>query len=665
LTLGIISVKYRRYRKIIMSRIETNIQPDSRLLNAISCEVRRDIFKTILEADSGHLGGNSSSVELLVGLYFGGFLKIDPNDPRNPNRDRVLIRGHEGPLRYKILSRLGYFDEKELGQYRELGSILKGHEDMHTTPGIDITPSGSLGMLLSYGVGSAIAGKNDGLDYRTFVFLGDGEEQEGNVSEAARHAASLGLDNLIVILDQNKKQLSRSTHESDGATDITKVWEGYGWEVRNIENGNDIQQVIEAYRSFSSITRPTIFIAKTEKGLGLEGNKESFNGYHTISNCKTPIVEAGIARQQGLLDQSGLTELEINAGVCEVRRKLELPRSQQTTSERFIVDIPIDSERANNLEKAQDVYFEQLRYVLETASNAPSIYMLTPDFIYDKFVRSSRIREFTHFIDTGIREQHIVAMAHGISTTDQNARIFLHYGDAFLYRAADQINAAAQGESRFMILSKMSGLTQDRNGKTHQSSGQPGVIETMPGIDFYEPADVRDLYNVFNWFISENPGLVYVRSHRVNIDLLERQETDLKNTRYYVTFDPGRKPDLVLVSSGFVASETVKAAKKMEQEDNVYVRVINVVNPKKLDQNFVNLTENDRPLMTIYNGNPLVLQYPVAQTVMETTAVRPSVIKAHGFNFGDSGRFADLLKYYKLDSEGIRQTVKEKLFQKT
>ena len=100
MTLGTISVKYRRYRKIIMSRVETNIQPDPKLLNAISCEVRRDIFTTILRADSGHLGGNSSSTELLVALYFGGFLRVDPKDPGNPNRDRVLIRGHEGPLRY-------------------------------------------------------------------------------------------------------------------------------------------------------------------------------------------------------------------------------------------------------------------------------------------------------------------------------------------------------------------------------------------------------------------------------------------------------------------------------------------------------------------------------------------------------------------------------------
>jgi len=645
-----------------MSRVETNIQPDPKLLNAISCEVRRDIFTTILRADSGHLGGNSSSTELLVALYFGGFLRIDPKDPGNPNRDRVLIRGHEGPLRYKILSMLGYFDENELEGYREFGSMLKGHEDMETTPGVDITPSGSLGMLLSYGVGSAIVGKNKGLDYRTFVFLGDGEEQEGNVSEAARHAASLGLDNLVCIVDQNKKQLSRGTIENDGATDLAKTWEGYGWDVRVVENGNDIDQVLEAYRNINVITKPTLIIAKTEKSKGLEGNIESSNGYHTITSCKSETVELGVRNQQRLLEESGLSEPEIDEKIQIIKEEMHLSSDMggQTLGQ-LRVDLDVDPNCSNNLEKALDRYSQQLREVVESNPNSPAIYTLNADFLWEKTVSSLKLREFTHFYDVGIREQLLISMAHGISTTDQNARVILHYGDTFLYRAADQINAAAQGGSKFLILSRMSGLSMDRNGKTHQSSGQPGLIETMPGVEFFEPADVKDLYNVTNWFISENPGLVYVRIHRVNIDLLERQKSDLNNMKYYVTFDSGKKPDLVLVSSGFVTGEAVKAAKKIYQEDGYAVRVINVVNPKILDQGFADMTENDRPLLTVYNGNPVVLQYPVAKAIMENNSTRPSVVKAHGFEFGDTGRLKDLLAHYKLDSEGIKHIVKELL----
>jgi transketolase len=206
-------------------------------LEVVCNEVCRLAFETVLDAQSGHIGGPSSSTELMVCLYFGGILRFDPANPRNPYRDRVLVRGHLGPLRYSLFSLLGWIDKNELGTYRTLGSRLQGHEAMELCPGVDITPSGSLGMLLSYGAGAAVALRNRGFQSTTYVFLGDGEEQEGNVSEAARHAVSLDLTNLVCIMDQNCKQLSRPTSDVDRA-DIRKVWEGYGWDVKEVRNGH-------------------------------------------------------------------------------------------------------------------------------------------------------------------------------------------------------------------------------------------------------------------------------------------------------------------------------------------------------------------------------------------------------------------------------------------
>lgn len=190
------------------------------LLETIVDWVRSMLFQVILHANSGHLGGSSSSTELMVALYFGGILKYDPKNPRDPNRDRVLVRGHLGPLRYSIFNLLGWVKEEELLTYRCLGSRLQGHESMESLPGVDITPSGMLGMGLSFGVGSAIALKEKGSSAITWVFLGDGEEQEGNVSEAARHAASIGLTNVVGIIDRNLKQLSQSTSNVDGASNL-------------------------------------------------------------------------------------------------------------------------------------------------------------------------------------------------------------------------------------------------------------------------------------------------------------------------------------------------------------------------------------------------------------------------------------------------------------
>ena len=306
-------------------------------LKKIANYVRTTALGTILNANNGHLGGNMSSVELLTALYFGGIFNFDPEDSKNPNRDRVLIRGHEGPLRYTIFSLLNYIDKDELNTYRTFGSRLQGHEDMKITPGVDITPSGSLGMLLSYGVGSAIANKDKGIDAKTIVFLGDGEEQEGNVEEAARHATTLNLDNLICILDKNKKQLSRPTEESDGH-DIKKIWEGYGWNVLEIKNGNDIEQVLEVYKQLSNIKSPTMVIANTIKGYGVKGAEDHYSGYHTLSstNDKENIINCYNEMKKRLDNDSISSESISNYALDMVSKpRIYIPEHQEISSSIF------------------------------------------------------------------------------------------------------------------------------------------------------------------------------------------------------------------------------------------------------------------------------------------------------------------------------------------
>ena len=141
------------------------------LLERTAYLVRTSAFRMISHTQGGHLGGSSSSVELMVSLYFGGHLRYDVNNPRHLLRDRVLVRGHVGPVRYTIFSLLGWISRDELTKYRQLGSILHGHEAMDVTPGVDITPSGSLGMLLSYGTGCSLAARNRNWPSKSIVFL--------------------------------------------------------------------------------------------------------------------------------------------------------------------------------------------------------------------------------------------------------------------------------------------------------------------------------------------------------------------------------------------------------------------------------------------------------------------------------------------------------------
>ena len=457
-------------------------------LKRMSKYIRTTALETILEAYNGHIGGNLSSVELLTALYFGGNFNFDPMDSKNENRDRVLIRGHEGPLRYTIFSLLGYIDHDELKTYRSLGSRLQGHEDMFETPGVDITPSGSLGMLLSYGVGSCISNKNKGIKARTVVFLGDGEEQEGNVSEAARNAASLGLDNLICILDQNQKQLSRPTDYSDGKSDVKKIWEGYGWDVLEIENGNDIEQVLNTYSKLSNIKKPTFVLAHTTKGLGVIGAEKHFSGYHTLSAAKDKkVVIDSYKKMKEELKTDGIDYTTTSKMAKQFVSKPQKSIKQNININDQIYNIKINKSGIN-MDDAKEQYILELKRRIEHIGNKEPFYFITPDLLRSDIVEEVGFNNFCHYIDTGIREQHAIAMSHGISVENPNARIYVCYGDAFVYRALDQINAATTGKSNIAIVGENSGIFQGQNGKTHQSVGQPSALMSIPELKFYEPA---------------------------------------------------------------------------------------------------------------------------------------------------------------------------------
>ena len=617
----------------------------------LSLVIRKSVFETLKNAESGHPGGNSSSVELLACLYFGGILRFDPNNVQNENRDRVLIRGHEGPVRYKIFSLMGLFSEDELKRYRQLGSILQGHEDMYLTPGVDITPSGSLGMGLSYGIGSAISAKENRLNYRTFVFLGDGEEQEGNVSEAARHATNLGLDNLICIIDKNGKQLSHSTEESDSNSNLKKIWEGYGWNVLEIKDGHNINEIMSVYSQLENINKPTFIIAHTIKGKGITGAEENYCGYHTLSTCPQELMDSAISDLYKEIEPRKLIIEQTIAIAPTLIRKPDNLTPIEKPKLLPMVNIKPGSNNLSTLIKSQEYYFEKLSEVQRETSS--TIYFLTPDFIRKDLVERMHLKDFTHFIDTGIKEQHLIAMAHGLSVSDPKSRIFIDIGDAFIYRAIDQLYAATQGDSKMIILGEQSGLTQSRNGKTHQTSGQPGALMNIPGLIFKEPADIQDFYNILNWSFEKNPGIVYLRLHRKNIYPLYRESKDQFNIHSYTTHSSDKKPQLVIASSGFTTHNSVEAAKTLESQYGIPTKVINIIGTNQLDDDFVRLLENDTPLLTVYNGSGKVLHSMVSSAILESNLSRPSIVKSLGFDFGTSGTTEELERYYQLDQEGI------------
>lgn len=243
-------------------------------------ELRKTSLTMIYEAKSGHPGGAFSAADIITALYFDE-MKIDPKNPKWEDRDRfILSKGHVCPILYSALGILEYFPEKELHTLRKEGSILQGHPDMKKCPGIDIS-TGSLGQGVSCGVGMAIAGKRDKKDYRVFAMVGDGEINEGEIWEGIMSAYRYQLDNLVLIIDNNKLQLDGSCEEILPNLDLSKKLEAFGFETYEID-GHDFGQILEAFDKIkkSKNGRPKCINAHTIKGKGVDfmENKLDWHG---------------------------------------------------------------------------------------------------------------------------------------------------------------------------------------------------------------------------------------------------------------------------------------------------------------------------------------------------------------------------------------------------
>lgn len=248
-------------------------------LQKIALEVRKGIVTAVYHAKAGHPGGSLSAADLFTYLYFEE-MNIDPKDPKKPDRDRfVLSKGHTAPGLYSTLAQRGYFPVEDLKTLRHLGSYLQGHPDMKHIPGVDMS-SGSLGQGISAAVGMALSAKLSHDNYRVYTLLGDGEIQEGQVWEAAMFAGHRKLDNLVVIVDNNGLQIDGAVDDVCSPYPIDKKFEAFQFHVINVENGNDFQQLKDAFEEARNTKcLPTAIIMKTTKGKGVSFMENSV-GWH-------------------------------------------------------------------------------------------------------------------------------------------------------------------------------------------------------------------------------------------------------------------------------------------------------------------------------------------------------------------------------------------------
>lgn len=242
--------------------------------------VRLETIRLIEIAKVGHYSSVFSAAEIFSALYYD-VMRLHETDPNWPDRDRFLMgKGHAAVGLFPILADLGYLDRETLDGYTRLGNPLGDHPDMRKVPGVDFS-SGSIGHALSNGAGMALGGRMQGRNHTTFVMLGDGEMQEGQVWEAAQFAAHHGLSRLVAIVDRNGFQLDGAVDDVIGIEPLDKRWESFGWET-HIVDGHDLAQLVALLRRVrddEDRKQPACIIARTIKGKGVSF-METEPGWH-------------------------------------------------------------------------------------------------------------------------------------------------------------------------------------------------------------------------------------------------------------------------------------------------------------------------------------------------------------------------------------------------
>jgi transketolase len=255
-------------------------------LDELSARTRELILRSVFHAGAGHIGGPLSVTDILVNLYFDR-LNVDPRDPQKPDRDRLILsKGHSSIALYAVLALRGYFPVEELDTFDAIDSRLQGHPCMKSLPGIDMS-TGSLGQGLSPGVGMALGARRSGLGFHTWVILGDGEIQEGQIWEACFVAARYELGNLTAVLDYNRLPQfgwpsSEGYTRSRPVDDPAAKFAAFGWDTIECD-GHDHESLGSAFdRAERAKDRPTAIIANTVKGKGVSFMEANHNWHAKV-----------------------------------------------------------------------------------------------------------------------------------------------------------------------------------------------------------------------------------------------------------------------------------------------------------------------------------------------------------------------------------------------
>ena len=267
-------------------------------LKKMAARIRGDVIEMSHRADTPHLGSSLSCVDILVAAFFGGILRVSPQNPKDPDRDRIILsKGHAATTLYAILARRGYFPIEALLTYAKEGSTMQEHPGPHSVPGVEVA-TGSLGHGFAVGLGMALAARSQKRNYRVVAVVSDGECNEGTTWEAALFAVANKLANVTVFVDYNKWQATGRSDEVLALRPLREKWAAFGWDAHEID-GHDMSAVMTKLQlPPNSDGKPRVIVCNTIKGKGCKLMEDDNNWHYRVpteAEVKGAFAELGLS----------------------------------------------------------------------------------------------------------------------------------------------------------------------------------------------------------------------------------------------------------------------------------------------------------------------------------------------------------------------------------
>lgn len=630
--------------------------------------MRAYVLVSTCAAGSGHPGGSLSAADLVAAAFLN-HLNHDPKNPRWPERDRFFLsKAHIVPVFYAAFAEAGYYPVEEMMTLRKVGSRFQGHSDWIKMKEMEMS-GGSLGQGLSIAVGAALAARLDGKKHRIFCMMGDGEQQEGNIWEAAMSAGNFKVDNLTAIVDKNRLQIDGLVKDVMNIDPLGEKYKAFGWHVIEI-NGHNMEQILAAYQEADSVKgKPTVIIANTVKGKGASF-MENVAGWHG----KAP------NREQML---QGLKDLGMENLPYEDYFKYAQEFHKKKTAEidaampKFKKDYWWNSQQKMKAEmvptrkgwgRALNEIGNDSRIVTIHADISGSITI--DQFEKDHPERLKRV------FSVGIAEQNMTNVAAGFAK-EGKIPVIGTYGVFASGRPWDQLRTTVcYGNLNVKIGGAHGGISVGPDGATHQSLEEIAVMGILPNMHLYVPCDSVETNKITKKSTLDVLGPCYVRFAREATPVVTTDKTPCKLGKANVIRYRGEKENFIdafettlaenykneqeqfaIIACGPMLPEAMRAAWILKEEYGVETRVLNVHTVKPLDRDAISkAAEEVGKIITVEEHQVGGFGNIVAEAIAEHDKLdknfRFAMIGVQD-RFGESGQPWELVRLFGLTAEHI------------